>query len=44
MDNQIKDWRDQIYKILARHESDAEFLRWAAMKLAVLERWILANR
>ena len=38
MDKQIKEWRGQIDLILARHADDAEFLRWAALKLAMLER------
>lgn len=38
MDKQIKEWRGQIDAILARHADDAEFLRWAALKLAMLER------
>lgn len=38
MYKQIKEWRGQIDAILARHADDAEFLRWAAMKLAMLER------
>lgn len=38
MDKQLKEWRGQIDTILARHADDAEFLRWAALKLAMLER------
>lgn len=38
MDKQVKEWRAQIDLILARHADDAEFLRWAALKLSMLER------
>lgn len=38
MDKQIKEWRGQIDMILARHADDSEFLRWAALKLSMLER------
>lgn len=31
-------WRGQIDTILARHANDSEFLRWAALKLSMLER------
>ena len=40
MDENLKEWNKQIDEILSRHKDDAEFLRWAVLRLSVLERVI----
>ena len=45
MDNKkIKKLRDQIDKILSRNKDNEEFLRWAVLKLSVLEGALLERK
>lgn len=44
MDKQMEEWRAQIKEILARHTDDAFFLRWAAIRLSMLERAVYSKK